>query len=63
MDSMTDKTAVFYSDESPDGLKRAICEFESRSFVTDELITRAQVFSEEAFVRGFQAILQKSLGA
>ncbi len=63
LDSMTDKTAVFYSDESPDGLKRAICEFESRSFVTDELITRAQVFSEEAFVRAFRAVLQKSLGA
>ena len=63
LDSMTASTAVFYADATIDGLLRAIGEFEQRSFHAAELRSRAQKFSVDAFVAGFQNALAKALQA
>src|SRR5271157_3832813 len=59
LDAMTNRTAVFYSDGSVEGLKRAIGEFESCSFDPEELRNHGQRFSVEAFVGGFQDVLAR----
>jgi len=61
LDSMTSKTAVLYSEGSVDGLKRAIGEFEGRSFDPAKLRSHAQKFSVDAFVRGFQDVLARAM--
>jgi glycosyltransferase involved in cell wall biosynthesis len=63
LDSMTAHTAVFYQDGTIDGLKRAIGEFERRSFDPAELRDHARRFSEDAFVSGFQDVLTRALEA
>jgi glycosyltransferase involved in cell wall biosynthesis len=62
LDSMTDATGVLYSEESVQGLKAAIGEFESRSFDSSELTKRARIFSKDAFVSGLNSILNKLMG-
>ncbi len=57
LDSMTDKTAVLYSDESVNGLVQAIREFELRSFDEHELRRQAAKFSPDKFLVGFEEIL------
>jgi glycosyltransferase involved in cell wall biosynthesis len=61
LDSMTNRTAVFYQDGTIDGLKRAIAEFEGRSFDPAELRNHAQRFSVDAFVNGFQRVLARAM--
>ncbi len=61
LDSMTNRTAVLYLDPSVDGLKRAICEFESCFFDADELRNHAQRFSVDRFVGGFQDVLVRAM--
>ncbi len=61
LDSMTSSTAVLYSEGGVEGLKRAIGEFESRSFKPAELRSQAQKFSTEAFVTGLQDVLAKAM--
>lgn len=63
LDSMTEKTAVFYSAETADGLKKAILEFEKKSFNESDLRKRALDFSEESFLAKFETILLKTLEA
>jgi glycosyltransferase involved in cell wall biosynthesis len=52
LDSMTNETAVFYSDASAEGLYRAIREFEEKeaTFSTDVLRRRASEFSQDQFL-------------
>jgi glycosyltransferase involved in cell wall biosynthesis len=57
LDSMTDRTAVLYSNETADGLVQAIREFELRSFDERELRRRAAHFSPERFLAGLEEIL------
>ena len=61
LDSMTDRTAVLYSDESVEGLVQAIRDFELRSFDERELRRRAARFSPEKFLAGFEDILAEVL--
>ena len=61
LDSMTDKTAVFYSSETVDGLVNAIREYELRSFDERELRRRAARFAPEKFLAGFEEILAEVL--
>jgi glycosyltransferase involved in cell wall biosynthesis len=63
LDSMTEETAVLYSQQSADGLSEAIRTFEDTRGRFDEvaLRKRAALFGEEAFLTGFEAILQTAL--
>jgi glycosyltransferase involved in cell wall biosynthesis len=61
LDSMTPATGVLYQDESAEGLRAAILEFESRSFESAEIQKRAQTFSKDAFVDGFTAVLAQAM--
>jgi glycosyltransferase involved in cell wall biosynthesis len=63
LDSMTGSTGVLYLEETVEGLKRAICEFEGRSFDSDEIRRRAACFSRDAFVTGFNALLLQVLSS
>ena len=60
---MTSETAVFYRDATVDGLKRAIGEFEGRSFDPSELRGHCRRFSEDAFINGFQDVLARAMQA
>ena len=57
LDSMTDRTAVLYTNETVDGLVQAIRDFELRSFDERELRRRAARFSPERFLAGLEEIL------
>ena len=61
LDSMTDRTAVLYSEESVEGLVQAIRDFELRSFDERELRRRAAQFTPERFLAGFEEILAEVL--
>lgn len=63
LDSMTEDTAVFYADQSVEGLIEGIRTFEaSRSrFDGATLRKQAALFGEEAFLRSFEQILEAAL--
>jgi glycosyltransferase involved in cell wall biosynthesis len=63
LDSMTEETATFYSQQSAEGLMEAIRNFESNESGFDEAALRRQAarFGEEAFMRGFEQILQTAM--
>jgi glycosyltransferase involved in cell wall biosynthesis len=65
LDSMTSETCVFYSGQSAEGLTSAMREFEARQepFSIQHLKTRAALFSEEAFLIGFERILQRAMAS
>ena len=63
LDSMTTRTAVFYSEATSDGLQHAIAEFEERSFDSAELRHQAQRFSVEIFVNSFHDVLARAMQA
>jgi glycosyltransferase involved in cell wall biosynthesis len=62
LDSMTDDTAVFYTEESSDGLVGAIRVFEEKQecFVDSRLRARAVQFSEEKFMEKMEQILRSA---
>jgi glycosyltransferase involved in cell wall biosynthesis len=57
LDSMTGSTGVLYVDETVEGLKQAIADFESRCFDSSDIRKRSTAFSKAAFVNGFKEIL------
>ena len=61
LDSMTERTAVLYNEESVDGLLDAIRAFELMSFNEAELRRRALDFAPERFLREFDLILADTL--
>jgi glycosyltransferase involved in cell wall biosynthesis len=63
LDSMTEQTATFYSHQSADGLTEGIRNFEATQSRFDESILRKQaaLFSEAAFLKGFEQLLQTAL--
>jgi len=61
LDSMTKDAGVLYSAASVDGLKAAMCEFESQSFDSTQIRERSRIFSKNAFVRGFKTILHDAM--
>jgi glycosyltransferase involved in cell wall biosynthesis len=61
LDSMTDNTGLLYFDETVEGLKHAIADFESRSFDSSEIRKRSTAFSKLAFVNGFNEILAQAM--
>ncbi len=61
LDSMTDRTAVLYSEESVEGLMQAVRDFELRSFDERELRRQAAKFAPEKFLAGFEEILAEVL--
>jgi len=61
LDSMTEKTAVFYNSQTSEGLENAIMEFEKRNFIESELKSQAAQFSEEKFLEKFETILSRAL--
>jgi glycosyltransferase involved in cell wall biosynthesis len=65
LDSMTEETAEFYSDQSAEGLTDAISRFEANSsrFHEGALRKQAELFSEAAFLRGFEQLLNQALRA
>jgi glycosyltransferase involved in cell wall biosynthesis len=64
LDSMTQDTAVFFHEQTPDALERAMLQFEARSadFETQALCARAAHFSEAQFVARFSRILIETCG-
>jgi glycosyltransferase involved in cell wall biosynthesis len=64
LDSMTDQTATFYSQQTADCLTDAIREFEATEsrFAVDVLRSHAERFSEEEFLNGFEILLQSARG-
>ena len=63
LDSMTEETAIFYKQQSEDGLSGGIRRFEATQSRFDESVLRqrAALFSEAAFLRGFEKILDQAL--
>lgn len=63
LDSMTNETSVFYFEQSAEGLVSAMRSFENRqdTFSDKELRKRAELFSERAFLDGFERILQSAM--
>jgi glycosyltransferase involved in cell wall biosynthesis len=63
LDSMTEQTATFYSDQSADGLMQGIRDFEATAsrFDIDVLRKHAGRFGEAAFLEGFEHLLQSAL--
>ncbi len=49
LDSQTDETCLFYDNQTPEGLARAIQDFESKSFSDETLRKNALRFSEASF--------------
>ncbi len=65
LDSMTEDTAVFYTEETVAGLMSAMLDFEAKShlFIDERLRQRAAQFSEAIFLDKFEQILMRtSLG-
>ncbi len=63
LDSMTEKTAVFYDEQTVDGLIEAIRQFQIRSadFDTDEMRQHARKFSDKQFISSFTTIVDDLL--
>jgi glycosyltransferase involved in cell wall biosynthesis len=61
LDSMTASTGVLYYEETVEGLKNAIADFESRFFDSMEIRKRSTAFSKPTFVNGFNAILDLAM--
>jgi glycosyltransferase involved in cell wall biosynthesis len=63
LDSMTEQTATFYSEQTGDGLAEGIQTFETTHSRFDEAILRrrAALFGESAFLKGFEQLLEKAL--
>ncbi len=63
LDSMTADTAVFFHEQTPAALERAILAFEARpqDFALGTLRARAGLFSEAAFIARFTAIVTEAL--
>ena len=64
LDSMTEQTATFYSEQTPNGLTEGIRNFEATQSRFDEATLRKQAarFGEAAFLKGFEELLQAALG-
>jgi len=58
---MTASTGVLYCEETVEGLKNAIANFESHFFDSMEIRKRATAFSKPTFVNGFNAILDLAM--
>ena len=65
LDSMNERTAVFYTEQSARGLMGAMQDFEIRQgeFSASELRRHAQSFSEESFLRSFEKILLQAIAS
>jgi glycosyltransferase involved in cell wall biosynthesis len=61
LDSMTANTGVLYAEETVEGLKNAITDFEGSSFDSTEIRKRSRAFSKDAFIGGFNAILDMAM--
>ena len=65
LDSMTPETAVFFDEQTPEALKRAMLQFEasSHTFKPATLRARAADFSEAHFVARFMEIVAQAITA
>ena len=65
LDSMTADTAVFFHQQTPAALERAMLAFEARAsdFNLETLRARAALFSEEEFIARFTEIVSEALAA
>ncbi|PYX62790.1 MAG: hypothetical protein DMG78_32725 [Acidobacteria bacterium] len=63
LDSMNDSTGVLYSEQTLEGLKSAIFEFEGRSFDSAEIREHSAAFNKDAFVSGFDRVLVEVLSS
>jgi glycosyltransferase involved in cell wall biosynthesis len=63
LDSMTEQTAIFYSQQCEDGLSEGMRRFEATHSRFDESVLRqrAALFSEAAFLKGFERLLNQAL--
>jgi glycosyltransferase involved in cell wall biosynthesis len=61
LDSMTDETAVLYTEQSVNGLVQAILDCERRSFDEVDLRRRASKFAPDRFLFEFERILLNTL--
>jgi glycosyltransferase involved in cell wall biosynthesis len=63
LDSMTEHTAVFYKEQTEDGLSEGIRRFEATQTRFDEATLRqhAALFGEAAFLKGFEQLLDQAL--
>jgi glycosyltransferase involved in cell wall biosynthesis len=63
LDSMTEQTAIFYKNQSEEGLSGGMRRFEATSSRFDESVLRerAALFSEAAFLKGFERLLDQAL--
>ncbi len=63
LDSMTDRTAEFYTTATATGLQAAIARFEKRTFAEEDLRNRAADFAPQNFLSRFEEILERALSA
>ncbi len=63
LDSMTDRTAVLYTEETVNGLVQAMLECELRKFEEADLRRRASEFGPDRFLSQFERILMNALEA
>jgi hypothetical protein len=63
LDSMTEHTAIFYKQQSEEGLSGGMRRFEATQSRFDESVLRerAALFSEMAFLKGFERLLNQAL--
>jgi glycosyltransferase involved in cell wall biosynthesis len=61
LESMTDRTAQLYSDQTAEGLRKAMNDFETRTFSEFDLRSRAAEFTTQKFLDRFERILERAL--
>ena len=62
LETLTDKTAEFFINDSVKELNEAILRFENRTFDHSELIKQAGSFSREAFKENIQKTINSMMG-
>ncbi len=61
LETLTDKTAHFFTEATKETIKKAILEFEQRKFNESDLINRAEEFSKEQFKTNIMNYIQSRL--
>lgn len=61
LDTVTEKTGIFFSEQTVDALVEAVRKFEKEKFIPDEARARAKQFTREVFKKEYSAFLEKAL--
>lgn len=58
LETLTDKTGVFFEEQSVESIVKAIQKFEKKTYKKKDLLDQAAKFSEEAFARNLKAFVE-----